>query len=126
MVQSFGKVTVTTGGTPVRATSITGKLVGVQSIMVQALPANTGLIYVLREDKLDAVAADVGDNRTSLAKVIAIIGVPSSATAQPPSASISIPNARNGEDLRKIWIDAGVNGEGALVVATHSEAAPYA
>lgn len=130
MVQSFGKVTVTTGGTPVRATSLTGPgpggRVGVQSFLIQALPANTGLIYVLREEKLDADATFVGDNRSSLAKVIGIIGAPTSATAHPPALSVSIPNAVDGEDLRKIWLDAGVSGEGALLSATHSQGAPYA
>lgn len=130
MVQSFSKVTVTAGGTPVRATSLTGSKpggrVGVQSLLIQALPTNTGLIYVLREEQINADATAVGDNRTTLSKVIGIIGAPTSATAHPPALSVSMPNAADGEDLRKIWIDAGVSGEGALVSATHSQGAPYA
>lgn len=96
-----------------------------QSVLVQALPANTGLLYVLREELVDATAGQVGDNRTTLAKVIGIIGAPTAATATPPAFSFIMPNARDSEDLRRIWIDAAVNGEGALVTVAHSEAMPF-
>lgn len=125
MVQSFGKIVVAVGGTPTRATANLsnpmGRAVTVQSFMVQALPGNTGLIYVLRDDKA-ANGGAVGDHRGDGIKVIGIIGAPASSSSpvpSPPSASYSIPNAVTADDLRHIWIDAQTNGEGAIVVGTH-------
>lgn len=91
--------------------------------MVQALPANTGLIYVLANP---GDSTTPGDRRTDKVKVIGTIGAPTSATVTPPSASFSLPNGRDAFDLKDIWIDAGVNGEGAVVSVMHSNAAPFA
>lgn len=108
-----------------RATSITSRPVLVQSFMVQAEPGNTGLIYVLRDENAEATAATVGDNRSSLAKVIAVIGIQGGTNATPGAFSFIMPNAQAAEDLRKIWIDAEVDGEGAIVSAGHGRAEPY-
>ena len=126
MTQGFGLITVPAGGTPVRATSLlsvgAAAVAKVQTLMVQALPTNTGLIYVVANPGFDV---SPGDRRTDKAKVIATIGAPASATVTPPSATVSLPNGMAVCDLKDIWIDAGVNGEGAVVSGVHSESSPY-
>lgn len=125
MVEALGKTTVTAGGTPERicknlSAGVLASPVYAQSLLVQALPGNTGLIYIMSKQ------TDPGDDRTNQARVIAILAVPASATQGPfASASFSIPNSRDSFDLRDIWIDAGVNGDGVLATFTHSKAARY-
>jgi hypothetical protein len=119
MIQSFGQIDVAAGGTPARATAnlaVPANPCPLQSLMVQAAPANTGLIYVIFSPE-----GSPGDNRTTRTKVIGIIGAPSAATAHPPSASFTMPNAQNALDLRDIWIDASVNGDDAIIVGAHSD-----
>jgi len=113
--QPFGKVVVTTGGTPTRATANqvdpTAR-VAVQSFMVQVLPGNTGLIYVRQKGSL-------ADDRTNLLKTVAILPAPGSATTGPfPSVTFSKPLTSAGFNLADIYIDASVDGEGALIVGT--------
>lgn len=117
MLQSFGKVTVAAGGTPSRATANRAdpsEPVPTQSFVVQALPGNTGLVYIF-----SGGANFSGDHRTSLDRCIGILPAPTSATNGPfSSASFSVPNIPNGLNLADIWFDVGVSGDGVIVAAT--------
>src|SRR5215510_12130333 len=109
--RSYGKIVVTTGGTIVQATNNQtnkSQRIGLQSITVQALPTNTGLIYV-------RLKGDGADDRTNLNFTIGLVGAPASATSQPPAITITATPASGALNLADIWIDAGVNGNGALI-----------
>jgi hypothetical protein len=101
--KSQGKVTVTTAGTPVQVT--TTRTVA-QSVMVQALAANTGLIYV----GLSTL------NKSTGVGVLGIIPIPT--TNIIGSVSASIPLAPAGINLADLWIDSTVNGEGVIISYT--------
>ena len=108
---SFGKVTVTTAGTIVRATSTQSDptaRVGLQSIQFQALPANTGVIYI----GTSAMVKSTGVG------VLGIIPAPTSATAGPfGSFSVAEVLAPAGLNLADFYIDSTVNGEGVIISA---------
>lgn len=120
MLKSFGRVTVTAAGTPVRATNNVAAAVGgpsarqgVQSFMIQADPANTGILYVFAGGDNFA-----GDHRTDGLGLVAIIPAPASATTGPfTTASFGMPNVPAGLNLNDIWIDTSVNGSRAIVSA---------
>ena len=101
-IGSAGKVTVTSAGTPVRATtneSTPTARLGVQSFTVFAPSGNTGTnIYV----------GNSSMNKTTYAGVYAII-------AKGGSASFSILNAPAGLNLNEIFIDADTSADVALV-----------
>lgn len=125
MVQSFGQLTVATAGTPVRATqnlqSPSAREILVQSFLVQAAPENTGVIYVMARD------TSPGDDRTTRAYVVAILGAPASATGPFPGSSYVAPAAGGkAVDLRHVWIDASVDGQKAIVSAVHDRDGRYA
>ena len=104
-LKSLGKVTVTTAGTPVRATlneSTPTARYAVQSLSVQALAGNSGTnIYV----------GNSAMNKSTLAGVFAI--VPKGSTA-----SAVIIQAPAGILANEIYLDADTNGDAALVSAT--------
>lgn len=116
MLKPFGKIVVTAGGTPVRATSgqdDPDKSVPTQSFIIQALPGNSGVVYVFAGGNNFS-----GDHRTSLDVCIAIIPAPTSPTAGPfPSASFSVPVAPSALNIADIWIDVSVSGNGALITS---------
>lgn len=101
-IGSAGKVTVTSAGTPVRATineSTPTARLGVQSFTVFAPSGNTGTnIYV----------GSSAMNKTTYVGVYAII-------AKGGSASFSIINAPAGLNLNEIFIDADTSADVALV-----------
>src|ERR1700739_3703066 len=100
MLQSLGKIVVTTGGTPVQVSS---KNVQGNSFLWQAVPTNTGKVYV----GLSTL------NRTNLTGVLGIIAVPTLNII--PSFSVTIARVpTNLLDLFFIWLDVDVNGEGAV------------
>ena len=101
-------VTVTVAGTPVQVIS-THK--SAQSVLIQALPNNTGRIIVGFDNTCRANAAGVNPSGT----VLAIIGAPTSNTATPPSANGGNPTAPAAINLQQFWIDASVSGEGVIV-----------
>ncbi len=119
MVEALGKTTVTVAGTPELicknlSAGVLASPVYAQSLLVQALPGNLGLVYIMSKKTTP------GDDRVNQARVIAILAVPTSATTGPfASASFSMPNANNSFDLREIWID-GPTGEGVIATFTHS------
>lgn len=109
---TLGKVTVTTAGTIARATngqSTPGARVSCQSFMVQALPANTGVIYVGNSAMVSSTGVGV----------MGIVPKPASNLTGPfPSISFAIVEAPNGINLADIWLDASVSGEGAIISYT--------
>ena len=108
-LQSFGKVTVSAAGTIVRATSgqtDPAARVALQSIQFQALPSNTGLIYI----GLSTL------NKSTGAGVLAVLSAPASATTGAfASASFSEPLAPAGLNLADLYVDSTVNGEGVFI-----------
>jgi hypothetical protein len=117
MLLPYGKVTVTTAGTPVRATSnlsVPADPVPVQSFFVQAAPANTGIVYIFQGG-----ANFTGtDDRTTLRRCIGILPPPGDASAGPfPAASYAQPVIPAGMNLADIWFDTSVSGSAVIVSA---------
>lgn len=103
-LKSLGKVTIASGGTPVRATANetdpTARY-AVQSFTVQAGAANAGIVYV---------GLGSSFSTSTGAGVIGLIPKPASATTGPfSSASYSILEAPAGIDMRDIYIDGTTN-----------------
>lgn len=110
MLKPLGPVTVAAAGTPVQAISVLPaadrlrqKDPNVHGVMVQALSTNGGKIYV----------GTKGLDKTTLANVIAVLGVPTDTVIPAFSAALTI--APNAIDLSDIYLDADTNDEGALV-----------
>lgn len=114
---SLGKVTCPAAATPVRATanrSDPTARVGVQGFMVQALPTNTGKVYVFVGG-----AQFSGDHRTTLTGALFEVPAPSSATTGPfPTGSIGLQAESTGINMADIFIQVDVNGDGAIIAAT--------
>lgn len=91
---SLGKVTVTTGGTPVQLASTQ---VAAHKIVIQAWPANTGRMWI----------GMAGLTKASGASVLQTLSAPAVGETVFELQSIS------GSDLdpSKLWIDADTNGE---------------
>lgn len=107
MIGAGGKVTVTTSGTPVAALPAAilpnFKDQAIHGIMVQQITGNTGKIYIGRQ----------GMNISTLAGVYAVLPTPTAGFLPTFSAAVTIaPNALGSVEF---WIDADINGEGALV-----------
>jgi hypothetical protein len=101
-------VTVVTAGIPVQ---IVAAHKSAQSVLIQAMPNNTGRIVVGYDNTVRANAAGTNPSGT----VLAIIGAPTSNTATPPSANGGNPTAPAALNLQQFWIDASVSGEGCIV-----------
>ena len=95
-------VNVTTAGTPVQ---LIGSATRCMTIFVQAKHGNTGRIVIGNS----AVRADL-----SAGGFVAILGAPTSATATPPSVTISHTNKPYVFDVSELYIDATVNGDGVI------------
>lgn len=111
--RAYGLITVPAGGTPRRATfnqSDPTARVGLQSIMFQAHPANTGIMYI-------RLKANLADDRVTLAHTVGFVPAPTSATQGPfPSITFSAPPQGAPFNLADFYVDAGVNGNGVIVV----------
>lgn len=105
---SSSVVTVAVAGTPVQV--ITSHK-SAQSVLIQAMPNNTGRIVIGSANTVRANGA--GTNPSG--PVLAIIGAPTGNTATPPSANGGNPSAPAGFNLQQFWLDASVSGEGAIV-----------
>lgn len=106
--QELGKVTVSSPGTPVQATvnlSRPTERLAVNAYMCQALPSNTGKVYV----------GNKAMNKTTLVGVTAILAVPTSNTI--PSFSVSASPVPIGFDMTFVYIDADNTGDGCIVSA---------
>jgi len=120
MVKSFGRVTVTTAGTPVRATDNVPAAnggptarQGVQSCQLQADPANTDVVYVFAQ-----MSNPPSDQRASGVGLIAVLAAPASAMQGPfATVSFGMSNVPAGVNLNDLWLDAGADGQAAIVSA---------
>lgn len=115
MFKPLGKITVAVGGVPTRLTvnqADPAARIGAQAIMIQVLPGNTGLVYV-------RTGTGTGDDRTTLARTVAILPAPASATSGPfSSVTISLPVVAAGLDVSSFWIDVSVNTNGVIASYT--------
>ncbi len=83
-----------------------------QSVLIEALPGNAGLVYVFAQ-------ADGSNHRSDLVGCAAILPKPTSATTGPfPSVSYGIPGAPASINLNNLWIDADNGGDGVVVSGT--------
>lgn len=94
----YGKVAVTTGGTPVQIDADgLGRVV--QSLIVQSLASNTDKIYLGRQGMVKATGVGV----------IAVL--------TPTAAPFKLDAFGNGFKTDKLYLDAAVDGEGAYISA---------
>ncbi len=120
-LQSFGIVTVTAAGTPVRATANvtnpalqTGEPVQLQTVRIQTMPGNTGIGYVFA-----GMTATPADHRTDGIGLVGVIPAPADATKGPFAyVEFTLPAVPNGINLANIWIDASVNTSKYIVSGT--------
>jgi hypothetical protein len=75
------------------------------AVIIEALPGNTGKIYIGLQ----------GLNRASLAQVLAILPLPTANLL--PTFSIALTVAGNAINVGAFWIDADISGEGVLLSA---------
>ncbi len=108
---SFGKVTVTSAGTPVQASvngvNPTGSFTTCNSILIEAWPTNAGSVYIGNGSSM---------NKSTGAGLLAILVKPSSTFA--PSYTVTIPYATGAIDVAGFWIDADNSGDAVLVSST--------
>lgn len=114
MIDALGKITVTTPGTPVRATinrTDPAKVIPAHGVMFEVWPTNTGLCYVGR----------VGMNKATGEGVYAILGAPSKNTNDVvsflPTFSAALTLSPNGMQAADFYVDADQAGDG--VIATY-------
>jgi hypothetical protein len=110
MLRALGKLTVTTPGTPVPITSLLPPDLtppAVHSVLLQALPANTGNVYV----------GTTALNKTSLAGVYMVLAVPT--TNSIPSFSAVHNLLGQGVQLNDLMIDADVAGGGVIATVVY-------
>lgn len=106
-LKSRGKITVAVSGTPARLTAnetTPSARLSVHGFMVQALPGNTGKIYVM--DRSNGVIA-------TLVGVVGIIAAP--ATGSIPVFSVGFSGMPNPLNLADYYFDVETNTEGVLV-----------
>lgn len=109
MLKSYGKVTITTPGTPVRATvnePHPDDYAGCNAILIQVWPTNAGIIYVGDRQAM---------NKSTGEGLLAILAPPT--TNFIPSFSATLPYSTGGLDASFVWIDADNGSEGVLVSA---------
>jgi hypothetical protein len=110
MVESLGKL-ITTPGTLVRLTANRPVLLGlpqgysVHAVLVQALPANTGKVYI----------GTSALNRAALTGVIGVLAIPTVNSI--PSMSIALTAVAAGVGIDDLYIDVDVGSEGVIVSA---------
>lgn len=106
MLLPLSKFTVAVPGTPTRLTStqsVPSEKFACHGVLVQALPANTGKVYIGRSTM----------NRATMTDIIATLAIPTDHTIPSFTAALTLsPNAVNLADL---YVDADVGGEGVIV-----------
>lgn len=105
-MHSLGKVAVVSPGTPVQATinnSSPSARVAAYSIMFQALPGNSGKVYVGLS----------GLNKSTLTQCVAIIAVPT--TNSIPAFTVTLTYAPGGLNVTDFYVDADNAQDGALI-----------
>lgn len=113
MLQVLGPLLVATPGTPVRSTTnVTANAHGINNtptnfachaVLFQALPGNTGKVYL----------GTAGLVRATLAGVMAVLAVPTANAI--PAFSVAHTLAPAGITLSDIFVDADVTNDGVLV-----------
>lgn len=112
MIKDAGPLTVAVPGTPVQAASLLNAVLPLvpantpqpcHAVMFQALPGNTGKIYIGRQTL----------NRSTGAGVFGFLAIPT--TSHIPSFSTAITIAPNALNLNDYWIDADVANDGVIV-----------
>jgi hypothetical protein len=106
MLRALGKVTVTTPGTPVPITAILPPDLtppAVHALLLQALPGNTGNVYV----------GGATLNKTTLAGVYMVLATPTANNV--PSFSAVHNQLGQGIQIHDLLIDADAAGGGVLV-----------
>jgi hypothetical protein len=107
MIQSFGKL-LPTPGTPLRATSNLAPpsdRMSVHGVLIQALPTNTGRVYIGKSTLLRATFVDC----------YAILPAPAGAAL--PSFSTALTLAPNAVNVADFWVDVDQPGDGVIVTA---------
>lgn len=108
MIQAYAKITVPVPGTPVRVTSsevLPDDARGCHGILVQALPSNTGKVFLGRADM----------NKTLYTGCYAFLAVP--ATNVIPSFSAALTLAPGAIQLKDFYVDVDVANDGVIVTA---------
>lgn len=106
MLKSLGKVTIASAGTPERITkdqSTPATNISSHAVLIEALSANTGKIYIGTSTL----------NKTTLAGVLAVLAVPT--TNIIPVFSLGVSIAPNGINLADIYFDCDTTSEGVTV-----------
>jgi len=102
----IGKTVTPVPGTPVRFTSTQAnpaEKFSCHGVLAQALPTNTGKVYIGMS----------GMNKASLANVIAVLAIPTDHTI--PSFTVALTLSPNAINLSDLYLDADIASEGALV-----------
>lgn len=99
-LQPLGSKTVAAAGTPEQLTTTRE---GCQSILIQALPTNTGKVWI----------GTSAINTGTFAGVLYMLPTPSGSDL--PSVSFSIPLAPAGLNAADLWLDVDVSGDGVIV-----------
>lgn len=106
MIAPIGKLTVPVPGTPVAVQALLAqptKPYLCHGVMFQALPTNTGRIFI----------GTVEMDSTTLANVFAILAIPTD--NQLPTFSAALTISPNGLKLNEFYIDAEVPDDGVLI-----------
>lgn len=106
MLQTLGRVLITTPGTPVRATANEADPAArftCHGLLIQALPANTGRIYI----------GKAGMNKASHAGLHAILAIPTSNIL--PTFSVALTLAPAAVSVHDIFLDADVANDGVII-----------
>jgi len=104
--KALGKITAN-AGVPVRFTTnelVPTRILICHSYMVQALPGNTGKVYILD---------DPGGAGATMSHVIAWLPAPTVNSA--PSFTATIDTAPNDLNVSTRWLDVEIDGEGAII-----------
>jgi hypothetical protein len=103
---AFGKILVPAAGQPVQIQAPPAmNPPSCHALIIEALPGNTGKIYV----------GLAGLTRATLQQVLIILPIPTVNLL--PTFSIALTVAGNAINVGSLWVDADVAGEGVLVSA---------
>ena len=108
MIQAYAKITVAVPGTPERVTkgeSNPAATQGCHGVLIQALPTNTGKIYI----------GTSAMSKAAFTGLFAMLAVPN--TNFIPSFSAALTLSPSAIQLRDLYIDADVATDGVIVTA---------
>lgn len=103
---AFGKILIPVAGTPVQVQAPPEmNPPSCHAVIIEALPSNTGKIYI----------GLLGLNKATLAQVLVILPIPTVNLL--PTFSIALTVAGNAINVGSLFLDAEVAGEGVLLSA---------